>query len=451
MQVSSMEIAAEQYQPVSLVDRDEQLYRKIAIRFLPLLFVCYFVSYLDRVNIGFAKLQMLGDLGFSDAIYAAGASIFFWGYIAFEVPSNILLHKLGARLWIARIMVTWGIASMALAFTAPIAAALHLPKEHVFYALRFALGICEAGFFPGIILYMSYWFPAAKQSRVMAVFISAIPISLVVGGPTSGALMEYMGGVLQLNGWQWMIVLEGIPAVLLGICVALWLDSSVDNAIWLTAAEKTTVKANLDATDAHRTGHLGKALSDWRVWTLAGIMLAYNVGLYGLSFWLPTIISHAGYKGPLQVGLLSAIPWLVSTVVMVFNAFHSRKNDERRWHAAVPALIAGFALLGSAATAGNFSVSFICLIVSASGIMALTPIFFTFPATILSGTAAAAGIAFITSIGSLSGILGSFIGSLAKEWTGDVNNGTYVLGAFLLLAGTLVLSLPRNVLASSQS
>jgi cyanate permease len=222
-------------------------------------------------------------------------------------------------------------------------------------------------------------------------------------------------------------------------------------ANWLTPDKKASVKANLNATASHRTGRLSVALRDRRVWTLACIMLTYNVGLYGLSFWLPTIIKNAGINGAFHIGLLSAIPWVFATVAMFVNAFHSRRTGERRWHAAIPALVAGISLMASAATAGNLAVSLFFLTLSASGIVALIPIFFTFPASILSGTAAAAGIAMITSIGSLSGILGAFITSLAKDWTGNVNNGTYVLGLSLVIAGALVLTLPKNIFGRAAS
>lgn len=445
METQSIPFADNACEADELDTSHEHLYRRVATRVLPLLFVCYFVSYLDRVNIGFAKLQMLSDLGFSDAVYAAGASAFFWGYVAFEVPSNVLLHKFGARLWIARIMVSWGLLSMSLAFTAQIAAATHLSQGHVFYFLRVMLGVAEAGFFPGVVLYVSYWFPAERQSRVMAVFLSAISVSLVVGGPLSGAVMEHAGGLLQLKGWQSLILAEGMPAVMLGIFVAIWLDNNVDDARWLSADEKAILKANLDSTAVHQTGHLGAALRDRRVWTLAGIMFTFSVAIYGLSFWLPTIINNAGVENKFQIGVLSAIPWAVATVVMVLNAFHSHKHDERRWHAAIPALVAGVTLAGSAVTAHHFVASFLLMVVSAAGIMALIPIFFTFPASILTGHAKPAGIAFITSIGSIAGMFGAFINSVAKDLTGDINNGTYVLGLSIALAGMLVLSLPKNV------
>ncbi len=427
---------------------DEALYKKITWRFVPLLFLCYAVAYLDRVNIGFAKLQMLADLGFSDAVYAFGASVFFVGYVAFEIPSNIVLHKIGARVWISRIMVTWGIVSAAIAFVDPIAAWTGLGKEMTFYILRFLLGVSEAGFFAGIVLYISYWFPAERQAKVMAGFIVAIPISLIVGGPISGALMDNFHNVNGLAGWQWMLVLEGLPAVILGTVVFTYLDSSVADAKWLNAAEKTTILSNLQIDDRHKRHNFSAVIGDFRVWVMAGIMICYSTGIYGLSFWLPTIIKNAGVKSAFDIGLLSAIPWLVSAVAMIANAVHSRKVNERRWHAAIPSFIAGLSFILAALTANHLPVALFFLSVSAAGVMAHAPVFWTFPASVHSVTTAAAGIALITSIGSTSGFVGSYAASLAKDLTGDINNGTYVLAALMLLGGVLVLVIPKQTLSS---
>lgn len=436
-------------QPHTYAERnDETLYRKITWRFVPLLFLCYAIAYLDRVNIGFAKLQMLADLGFSDAVYAFGASIFFVGYVAFEIPSNIVLHKIGARIWISRIMITWGIVSAAIAFVDPIAAWTGLGKELTFYILRFLLGVSEAGFFAGIVLYISYWFPAERQAKVMAGFIVAIPISLIVGGPISGALMDHFHDVRGLAGWQWMLVLEGLPAVILGTVVFMYLDSSVADAKWLSDGEKQTITNNLQIDDRHKRHNFSAVIGDYRVWVMAGIMICYSTGIYGLSFWLPTIIKNAGVKSAFDIGLLSAIPWLVSAVAMILNAAHSRKVNERRWHAAVPSFIAGVSFILAALTANYLPVSLFFLSVSAAGVMAHAPVFWTFPASVLSGTAAAAGIALITSIGSTSGFVGSYAASLAKDLTGDINNGTYVLAALMLLGGVLVLVIPKQTLSS---
>lgn len=445
--MSLNELNAVRSQPHS-ESASESLYKKITWKFVPLLFLCYAVAYLDRVNIGFAKLKMLADLGFSDAVYAFGASIFFVGYVVFEIPSNIVLHKIGARIWISRIMITWGIVSAAIAFVDPIAAWTGLGKEMTFYILRFLLGVSEAGFFAGIVLYISYWFPAERQAKVMAGFIVAIPISLVVGGPISGALMDHFHDVHGLAGWQWMLVLEGLPAVILGTVVFMYLDSSVADAKWLSETEKSMIIANLRIDDRHKRHNFSAVIGDYRVWVMACIMVCYSTGIYGLSFWLPTIIKNAGIKSAFDIGLLSAIPWLTSAIAMIANAVHSRKMNERRWHAAVPSFIAGFSFILAALTANNLPVALFFLSVSAAGVMAHAPVFWTFPASVLSGTAAAAGIALITSIGSTSGFVGSYAASLAKDLTGDINNGTYVLAALMLLGGVLVLVIPKQTLSS---
>ncbi|QMI49549.1 MFS transporter [Burkholderia sp. MBR-1] len=349
---------------------EDAVYRRVMRRILPLLLLCYVVAYLDRVNVGFAKLQMLDDLSLSDGVYALGASIFFWGYFLFEMPSNLLLHRYGARFWIARIMITWGIVSSSMAFIVPLAQFFHVQTSTMFYALRFLLGLCEAGFFPGVILYMNYWFPARRQSVAMSGFLVAIPLSLTLGSVVSGWLMEQTHGLSGMSGWQWMLLLEG----------------------------------------------------------------------------LPSIIRASGVRSPLHIGLLTAIPYLTAIFAMLWNASHSRKTGERRLHAAIPALIGGVGLIASAACAQNVALSIVFLTIATCAILALMPIYWTFPGQILSGTAAAAGIALINSVGNLSGFTGSMITGIAKEMTGNINNGTYALGACLLISCVLILSIPRSIL-----
>jgi MFS family permease len=415
-------------------------------RILPLLLLCYVVAYLDRVNVGFAKLQMLGDLGMSDTIYAIGASIFFWGYFLFEMPSNLLLHKYGARFWIARIMVTWGIVSSSLAFIVPLASFFHVQTSTMFYTLRFLLGVCEAGFFPGVILYMNYWFPARRQSVAMSGFLVAIPLSLTLGGIVSGWLMENTHGMLGFSGWQWMLLLEGIPSVLVAFVVFFWLGDGIQSAKWLSASEKALLQSNLERESTAKTHGVAAALKSPRVWLLTIILLTFNTGFYGLAFWLPSIIRASGVQSTLNIGLLSAIPYLSAVVVMLLNAAHSRKTGERRLHAAIPACVGGVGLILSALFANNIPVSIVFLTVATCGILGLMPIYWTFPGQILSGTAAAAGIALINSVGNLSGFTGSMITGLAKQWTGNINNGTYALGACLLVSCGLILLIPKNML-----
>ena len=432
--------------PAAVNEVEDQLYRRVMRRILPLLLLCYVVAYLDRVNVGFAKLQMLGDLGMSDTIYAIGASIFFWGYFLFEMPSNLLLHKYGARFWIARIMVTWGIVSSSLAFIVPLASFFHVQTSTMFYTLRFLLGVCEAGFFPGVILYMNYWFPARRQSVAMSGFLVAIPLSLTLGGIVSGWLMENTHGMLEFSGWQWMLLLEGIPSVLVAFVVFFWLGDGIQSAKWLSASEKALLQSNLERESTAKTHGVAAALKSPRVWLLTIILLTFNTGFYGLAFWLPSIIRASGVQSTLNIGLLSAIPYLSAVVVMLLNAAHSRKTGERRLHAAIPACVGGVGLILSALFANNIPVSIIFLTVATCGILGLMPIYWTFPGQILSGTAAAAGIALINSVGNLSGFTGSMITGLAKQWTGNINNGTYALGACLLVSCGLILLIPKNML-----
>ncbi|MBT2792983.1 MFS transporter [Paraburkholderia strydomiana] len=432
--------------PAVASEAEEQLYRKVLKRILPLLLLCYVVAYLDRVNVGFAKLQMLDALGFSDSIYAVGASIFFWGYFLFEMPSNLLLHKYGARFWIARIMVTWGIVSSSLAFISPLSHFFHVQTSTMFYILRFLLGVCEAGFFPGIILYMNYWFPARRQSVAMSGFLIAIPVSLTLGGVVSGWLMENTHGLLGMGGWQWMLLLEGIPSILVAFVVLFRMGNGIQSANWLTASEKALLQRNLEQESSKKTHSVAAALKSPRVWLLTFILLTFNTGFYGLAFWLPSIIKASGVKSTLNIGLLTAIPYLSAIAAMIWNAWHSRKTGERRLHAAIPACIGGVGLILSAAFANNVALSIVFLTIATCAILGLMPIYWTFPGQILSGTAAAAGIALINSVGNLSGFTGSMITSVAKDLTGNINNGTYALGACLLVSCVLILSIPRSML-----
>ncbi|PYE24283.1 sugar phosphate permease [Paraburkholderia silvatlantica] len=432
--------------PAAVNEAEEVLYRKVLKRILPLLLLCYVVAYLDRVNVGFAKLQMLDSLDLSDSVYAVGASIFFWGYFLFEMPSNLLLHRYGARFWIARIMVTWGIVSSSLAFIAPLASFFHVQTSTMFYILRFLLGVCEAGFFPGIILYLNYWFPARRQSVAMSGFLIAIPVSLTLGGIISGWLMENTHGLFGLGGWQWMLLLEGIPSILVAFVVLLCMGDGIQSAKWLSAAEKAVLQKNLEQESAKKTHSAVAALKSPRVWLLTFILLTFNTGFYGLAFWLPSIIKASGVKSTFNIGLLTAIPYLSAVAAMLWNASHSRKTGERRLHAAIPACVGGVGLILSALFAHNVPLSIVFLTIATCAILGLMPIYWTFPGQILSGAAAAAGIALINSVGNLSGFTGSMITSVGKDLTGDINNGTYALGACLLVSCVLILSIPKSML-----
>ncbi len=425
---------------------EDRTYRKVILRILPVLLLCYMAAYLDRVNIGFAKLDMLNDLGLSNTAYALGASVFFWGYFLFEVPSNLLLHRYGARFWIARIMLSWAVVSMAVAFTEPLARFCHVETNTMFYVLRFLLGICEAGFFPGVILYLNYWFPTHRQSRVMSGFLIAMPISLTLGGIVSGWLMTRLHDWHGLAGWQWMLLVEGIPSIVMALVVYTCLSDDIDSARWLSSDEKHLLKANLQSENHGKASRLSEVFLNPRVWLLVFILLTFNTGFYGLAFWMPSIIKSAGISDPLEIGLLSAIPYSIAVVVMLLNARHSNRTNERRLHAAIPAFIGGTGLILSAFFADNVVLSVIFLSVSVAGVLSLMPIYWTLPGSVLSGVAAAAGIGMINAFGNLSGFTGSMITAMAETLTGNINNGTYVLGLCLFISGGLILAIPRAML-----
>ena len=418
-------------QPASFVDAT---YRKVAWRLLPFLFLCYVVAYLDRVNVGFAKLQMLSDLKFSETAYGLGAGIFFIGYFIFEIPSNLILHRTGARRWIARIMITWGFLSSSMMF---------VTSETMFYVLRFLLGAAEAGFFPGIILYLTYWFPAQQRGRIVALFMTAIAMSGVIGGPLSGWIMTGMAGVNGWAGWQWLFLLEGMPSVILGVAVLLVLDDSIRGAKWLTTAEKDLLESRI-AADQKGQAHLsvGQTLRDPRVLLLAGLYFCFIMGLYGVSFWLPQLIKGMGVTDLNSIGLLSAIPYGVAAVAMVLVGRSSDALQERRLHLVVPALLgaAGLALAG--AYGSQPVLGMLALTLGTAGVLSVLPVFWTLPTALLGGAGAAAGIALINSVGNLAGFLSPYMVGAVKDATGNTTLAMFVL------AGSMVLGAAVSVMAT---
>lgn len=423
-----------------------KLYKKVVLRIIPLFMLCYLFANLDRVNISFAKLQMLEELNFTDAIYAFGASVFFWGYFIFEMPANIILHKLGARRWLAFILFIWGIISTLTLYIEPVSKLLGIAPHYTFYTLRLLLGICEAGFYPGVILYLNYWFPARIMSRATSMFVLALPVASVLGGPLSGWIMEFTHNAGGMSGWQWMMLIEGIPASLLGIVLFCYLSNGISDAKWLSKDEKTLLLQNLQDDNLHKEHHVAAALKDPRVWLLCLIILMFNTGYYGMTFWLPSILKASGIEDVWHIGLLSAIPYLFGAIAMILIPLHSRKVGERRLHVAIPPLAGGIALILSAwCIHFNVSISVAFMVIAAIGLFGMMPIFWTLPGSLLSGTAAAAGIAMINSFGALSGFVGSFLSNMAQELTGDINNGTYLLGACLLICSGLVMLIPKII------
>lgn len=429
----------------------QQLTRLMFLKLMPLLIAAYVLSFLDRTNIALAKHQLDVDLGISAAAYGLGAGLFFLTYALSEVPSNLIMHKVGARFWIARIMASWAIISMAVAFTVPLAKLFHVEASTMFYVLRFLLGICEAGFFPGVILYLNYWFPTQRQSRVMSGFLMAMPVSLTLGGVLSGWLMTSLDGWHGMAGWQWMLLIEGLPSVIMAVVVFTCLCDNIDKAHWLSADEKQLLKANLQQDNQGKVSRLSEVFFNPRVWLLVFILLTFNTGFYGLAFWMPSIIKSAGITSSFDIGLLTAIPYGVAVIAMLLNARHSNRTGERRLHAAIPAFIGGCGLILSAFFSDNLVLSVVFLTVAASGVLSLMPIFWTLPGTLLSGVAAAAGIGMINAIGNLSGFTGSMITAVAENLTGNINNGTYVLGLCLFVSAVLILAIPATMLGRREA
>jgi MFS family permease len=422
----------------SAVD-EERTYARVTLRLLPFLGLCYLIAYLDRVNVGFAKLHMLADVGMSEAAYGFGAGIFFIGYFLFEVPSNLILHRVGARMWIARIMVTWGIISGAMAFIEPIARATGLETQTVFYILRFLLGAAEAGFFPGVLLYLNYWYPAHRQSRTIALLLMAQPFAFVFGGPLSGGIMDSFGGVSGLYDWQWMFIIEAIPAVLLGIVVLMYLDNRIDEARWLSPAEKQLLKDRLEKDAARKTDHrIGSLLARPVMWLFIVILFCIVTGVYGINFWLPTIIGETGIQSVLVIGLITAACYFSSAVMSVLITRHAEKVNEKRWHATVAAVGGGVCLALSATWTDSTLVTAVLLSLATTGALVATALFWSFPGSMLTGVGVAAGLAVINSFGNLGGFVGPYLLGLLADWLGSRTAGVGVLGGFMACAGVLI-------------
>jgi len=418
---------------------EKRTYAKVFWRLVPFLMLCYVVAYLDRVNVGFAKLQMGQDLGFSETVFGLGAGIFFLGYFLFEVPSNLLLNRVGARIWIARIMITWGLLSACFVF-------VQTPTS--FYILRFLLGVAEAGFYPGVILYLTHWYPAHRRARIIAVFMSAIPVAGIFGNPLSGWIMDGFHGVSSLQGWQWMFIIEAIPAVLVGVMVLFYLDNGIQQARWLAPDEKRLLLREVERDQAHgaKGPHsVAAVFRDARVWWMALIYFAFVMGQYALTFWLPTLVKATGVRGNLNIGLLSAIPFLCAIVAMNLFGRSADRRQERRWHLIVPAMMGAVGFTVAASYTQNTAVSLAFLSLAAAGVLTCAPLFWSLPTAFLSGTAAAAGIAAINSVGNLAGFVSPYLIGYLKDLTGSTQVGMYVLAAALVLGAIGVWLTPKKL------
>ena len=416
---------------------EEATYLKVTWRLIPLLLLCYIVAYLDRVNVGFAKLQMAGELGFSDAVYGLGAGMFFIGYFFFEVPSNIILHRVGARVWIARIMVTWGIVSGGMMF---------IQTETQFYVMRFLLGLAEAGFFPGIILYLTYWYPSHRRARIVSMFMTGIPLAGVIGGPLSGWIMKSWDQVNGLHGWQWMFLLEAIPSVLIGVVVYFYLDDRITSAKWLKDEERDLLQKRIEEEESDKEHvPMMQVFKSGRMWTMSAIYFTMAMSLYGVSFWLPTIIKGMGVTDNLEIGMLSSLPWIAAVFSMLLFARSADKMRERRWHVIVPMLMGSTGLILSVLLSSNHYLSFAALILACMGIVSAIPLFWSLPTAFLVGAGAAAGIAAINSIANLAGFLAPYLVGWLKQLTSSTDSGMYMLAAALVIGAAITLMVPAKL------
>lgn len=417
------------------------VYRKIAFRIMPLLMACYVAAYLDRINIGFAKLHMLNDLGFSESVYGLGAGLFFIGYLIFEVPSNLYMMRVGAKKTISRIMILWGIISACFACA-------QTPMQ--FYVLRFLLGAAEAGFYPGVILYLTYWFPSTRRAKMVALFVGAVPLSGMLGAPLSGAIIEWTHGAHSLTGWQWMFVIEAVPSLILGLVCLKYLADRPGDASWLTADEKAAVEADLAAEreltkNDRATVSLAATLQDRRVWKMIAICFCSAVCSYGVSFWLPTLVQQLNVGDIMHVGFYTAIPFSAAFLVMYLIGRSSDRTRERRWHLVGPFTCVCIGLLGSVWFHGSMGWALLSLTIAAIGAYSTTSMLFTIPGLFLSGVGMAAGVAMINCFGGLGGFVSPYVVGVVKDLTGSTNNGVIFISCVAIIGALLTLTLPKRL------
>lgn len=429
---------AEMPQAAGLAE-ETAVFKKVAFRLMPVLFIVYVLSYLDRVNIGYAKLQFNADLGFSDAVYGLGAGIFFIGYMIFEIPSNLLLERVGARATISRIMVLWGIAS---AFT------MFIHSATSFYVMRFILGAAEAGLVPGVVLYLTYWFPQHWRARMFALFLAAIPVSGIIGAPLSGYLMTTLQNVHPLHGWQWMFLVEGLPSIVVGIAVYFVLPNRPETANWLSTHEKQLIANFLTFDDRRQvegSDEIGKAtLRSGRFALLTSIYLCLSVGNVGFSFWLPQIVKDLGVSSLIANGLITTIPYAVAGVGMIVMGLSSDRKGERRWHYAFNSLLGATGIVICCLNTGTLAIAIAGLSMSYLGILSCYGIFWSSVTSFLRSDKAAVGIALINSIVSVASFSTPFGLGMLRDMTHSVNLGLYAIAVCLTLGALLATRLPRK-------
>jgi len=411
----------------------DSLYRKIAWRIMPILVIGYIIAYVDRVNVSFAKLQMLDDLKFSESVYGVGAGIFFLGYVAFEIPSNIILHKVGARVWICRIIVTWGIISA-------LTALVRTPMQ--FYIARMLLGVAEAGFFPGMILYLTYWFPAHRRAAMVALLMTGNPVSGIIGGPLSGFVIEHFGGIKGLAGWQWLFIVEAIPAIVLGVVIYLLLDNRVAEARWLSERERISVISEIREEAVTKT-HVSvrSVFTSPRVWLFGAIYFGMEVGSYAIGFWQPTIIRETGVNDAFHIGMLTTVPYTCALICMNFAGRHADRTRERRWHVIVPNIVAALGFVLCTQAGSNTALAMFGLVLAVAGVITGLAMFWALPTSFLGGNAAVAGIALINSTGTLGGFFSPTIIGFLKTYTGTLNSGLFLVAASMIASSVLILAL----------
>jgi MFS transporter, ACS family, tartrate transporter len=421
--------------PDQQATRHQLVMARVTARLVPFAFLCYVIAYIDRVNIGFAKEALQRDLGLSNTQFGFGAGLFFLGYCFFEIPSNLILERVGARRWIARIMIGWGLASMGTMF---------VTGEWTFYAARVLLGVAEAGFFPGMVLYFTYWVPASERARTGALFMMAAPVAIIVGAPLSEALLK-LDGLLGLHGWQWLFLLEGLPAVVLGVLALFVLTDRPEQATWLPAADREWLSATMAAEHARRasTGHasLLPALASGRVWVLCAVYFLNTTVTYGIFLWLPAMLREASGSSGFAISGLTALPFIAALAAMVLVGRHSDRTGERKFHVAACAGTAALGLLLAAWSGHNIWLLVLSFTLSQMGQRSIIGVFWAIPPIFLGGTGAAAGIALINSLGNLGGWLGPSLIGWLRDVTGGYTGGLLVLAGVLIAEALVVISL----------
>jgi MFS transporter, ACS family, tartrate transporter len=427
------------------VTQEQRVIGRVLARLMPFLFLCYLVAYIDRVNIGFAKAVLLKDLGLTHLTYGFGASIFFVGYVLFEIPSNLAMQRFGARTWIARILVTWGLISMAFMFT---------QGKWSFYGLRVLLGIAEAGFFPGVVLYLTYWVPARHRAKTSALFMMAIPVAILVGAPVSAALLN-MHGILGLKGWQWLFIIEGLPAVILGVIALFWLTDRPEKAKWLAPSDREWLSAEIARESTQRSrAHLSwRALANPKIFILCVFYLLNNTATYGIFFFLPDILAQKTGYGGFALALITAVPFVGALLGMVLIGRHSDRTGERKWHVVACALGAAVGVALTAWFQGNVVLLVLSVTLLQIGQRSLLGVFWAIPPIFLAGTAAAAGIALINSVGTIGGAVGPNVVGWLRQGSSGYTSGLLVLAATLAVEGIIMASLrvPRDKVATPSS